>query len=82
MTPREALYHICVELGPPKTDRNDNLTQKEEVLRDAVRTLQNFILYHDSDQEIPESANEYNTNPRKGSGKDRIDKWKSDIKKS
>ena len=49
MTPREALYNIVIELGPvPQTDRNDNLTAREVRLRDSVRTLQNFILYHDS----------------------------------
>jgi len=61
MTPREALYHICLELGPvPRTERNDNITSKEAKLRDSVRTLQNFILYHnDADSAIPLSANEY-----------------------
>ena len=60
MTPREALYYICLELGPPETNRNDNLTRKEVRLRDAIRTLQNFVTYHDdSTHEIPDSANEY-----------------------
>ena len=60
MTPREALYYVCLELGPPQTNRDDNLTKKEVRLRDAVRTLQNFILYHDdSNHSIPDSANEY-----------------------
>ena len=46
MTPREALYHICLELGPrPFTNRDDNITHREATLRDAVRTLQNFIEY-------------------------------------
>ena len=62
MTPREALYYVCLELGPPQTNRNDNINAKEVRLRDAIRTLQNFILYHDdSNHDIPDSANEYNT---------------------
>ena len=61
MTPREALYNIILELGPtPTTNREDNLSPKEVRLRDSVRTLQNFILYHDdSNHHIPDSANEY-----------------------
>ena len=60
MTPREALYNICIELGPPQTERNDNLTPREVRLRDSIRALQNFILYHDdSDLQIPDSAEEY-----------------------
>jgi len=61
MTPREALYYICLELGPlPRTHRGDNITHSEEKLRDAVRALQNFIDYHDdSELHIPDSANEY-----------------------
>ena len=48
MTPREALYYICLEMGPiAKTNRNDNLTHREAMLRDAIRTLQNFIDYRD-----------------------------------
>ena len=45
MTPREALYYICLELGPPKTTRDDNITHREAKLRDSIRTLQNFIDY-------------------------------------
>jgi hypothetical protein len=60
MTPREALYYICVELGPAQTLRNDNLNEKEVRLRDAIRTLQNFVTYHDdSNHTIPDSAEEY-----------------------
>lgn len=60
MTPREALYYICVELGPPETNRDDNLNKKEVRLRDAIRTLQNFVTYHDdSVLNIPDSANEW-----------------------
>ena len=60
MTPREALYYVCLELGPPQTNRNDNINAKEARLRDAIRCLQNFILYHDdSNHDIPDSANEY-----------------------
>jgi len=60
MTPREALYYIAIELGPPQTNRDDNLNARERRLRDSIRTLQNFILYHDdSVHDIPDSANEY-----------------------
>ena len=58
MTPREALYNICIELGPARTERNDNLTAKEIRLRDSVRILQNFILYH-GEVDIPRTADEY-----------------------
>ena len=48
MTPREALYYICLELGPrPMTLRDDNITHREAKMRDAIRTLQNFIDYRD-----------------------------------
>lgn len=44
MTPREALYHLVMELGPvPQTLRDDNLSPKEIRLRDAVNTLQRLI---------------------------------------
>ena len=44
MTPREALYHLCIELGPvPQTTRNDNLSPKEIRLRDSVAVLQDLI---------------------------------------
>lgn len=44
MTPREALYHLVMELGPvPQTLRDDNLTPKEVTLRDAVNTLQELV---------------------------------------
>jgi hypothetical protein len=60
MTPREALYNICVELGPSRTERNDNLNPREVRLRDSVRALQNFIDYHnDTLHTIPDSAEEY-----------------------
>jgi hypothetical protein len=63
MTPREALYYVCVELGPqpqPKTNRDDNLTDKEARLRDAVRVLQNFVTYHnDAGKVLPESVDEF-----------------------
>ena len=50
MTPREALYNIIVKLGPiPQTLRDDNITFDEARLRDSIRTLQNFIHYHDPD---------------------------------
>ena len=44
MTPREALYHLVIELGPvPRTTRNDNLSPKEIRLRDSVETLKRLI---------------------------------------
>jgi len=47
MTPREALYHLCLELGPiPRTTRNDNLTPKEIRLRDSVDTLKELVAEH------------------------------------
>ena len=48
MTPREALYFICLQMGPvAQTNRDDNITHREAKLRDAIRTLQNFIDYRD-----------------------------------
>jgi len=81
MTPREALYNICLELGPAQTLRDDNLTTKEIRLRDSIRTLQNFILYHDdSNHVIPDSANEYRHFDRDGlDGKDRLEAWKKEL---
>ena len=81
MTPREALYYICLELGPPKSNRNDNLTSKEIRLRDSIRALQNFIDYHDdTNHEIPDSANEYRHFEREGlEGKDRLEAWKREL---
>lgn len=44
MTPREALYHLVMELGPvPQTKRDDNLTPKEALLRDSVKVLQDLV---------------------------------------
>ena len=44
MTPREALYHLVMEMGPvPKTLRDDNLSPKEIVLRESVSTLQTLV---------------------------------------
>jgi len=61
MTPRQALYNICLELGPiAQTNRTDNISHREELLRDSIRALQNFIDYHDDTElKIPDSANEY-----------------------
>ena len=60
MTPREALYNLCLELGPARTERNDNLSPSETRLRDSIRALQNFIDYHDDrDLRIRDSAEEY-----------------------
>ena len=48
MTPREALYYICLQMGPvAQTNRDDNIPHREAKLRDAIRTLQNFIDYRD-----------------------------------
>ena len=89
MTPREALYYICLELGPqPRTNRDDNLTYKEARLRDSIRALQNFIDYHDdSAHELPKTANEYihqdDYIPKpqrvRVEGKERIEKWKREM---
>ncbi len=96
MTPREALYYICLELGPAATKRDDNLTPKEIRLRDSIRALQNFIDYHDdSAHDLPETVEEFvhvrplgpevpMVRPRetvRGSGKQRLDTWKQEIKK-
>ena len=89
MTPREALYNIIVALGPvPRTNRNDNLTPDEVRLRDSVRTLQNFITYHDdSKRDIPSTQLDWvddSASPRRvrkeqrGDGKDRIDTWREE----
>ena len=61
MTPREALYYVCVALGPqPKTKRDDNLTHNEARLRDAVKVLQNFVTYHaDADRDLPETVEDF-----------------------
>ena len=82
MTPREALYYICLELGPAQTIRDDNLTPKEIRLRDSIRSLQNFIDYHDDrTHDIPDSANEYRHFDRAGvEGKDRLEAWKEEAK--
>ncbi len=46
MSPREALYNICLFLGPvPRTNSDRNLSYDELKLRDSVRALQNFIDY-------------------------------------
>ena len=82
MTPREALYYVCVALGPqPKTNRDDNITYEEARLRDAIRTLQNFVTYHDdADKILPDSANEYKHYDRHGlDGKDRLEAWKKEL---
>ena len=86
MTPREALYYICLELGPAQTIRDDNLTAREVRLRDSIRALQNFIDYHDdTTNRIPDSANEYVHHddyvPRatdRGDGKERLENWKKE----
>ena len=60
LTPREALYNICIELGPPQTNREDNLTPREIRLRDSIRSLQNFIDYYSTDIVHPDSASSEN----------------------
>lgn len=53
MTPREALYHLCIELGPvPQTTRDDNLSPKEIRLREAVNTLKEVITETESSKEV------------------------------
>ena len=88
MTPREALYHIILTLGPvPATNRDDNLTPQEVKLRDSVRTLQNFITYHDdSARPVPnmkvnwvDEAQPVQRTATRGDGKDRLDTWKKEL---
>lgn len=44
LTPRQALYHLTVELGPtPMTHRDDNVAPKEARLRDAIAVLQELV---------------------------------------
>mgnify|MGYP000138184289 CR=1 FL=1 len=44
MNAREALYTLCLEVGPmPTTNRSDNLSAQETRLQQAVRVLQDFI---------------------------------------
>ena len=59
MSPRQALYNICLVLGPiPRTNSDRNLTYEERKLRDSVRALQNFIDY--SEQSSNERLDIYN----------------------
>ena len=45
MTAREALYTLCVKLGPiPTTLREDNLSPDEIRVNEAVRVLMDSIL--------------------------------------
>ena len=96
MTPREALYYVCLELGPTaSTKRDDNIRHEEAVLRDAVRVLQNFVTYHnDADKVLPDSVDEFVhikpsqesgvlIRPRveyRGDGKKRLDAWKEEVR--
>ena len=44
MTPREALYHLSMALGPvPITTRDDNLSYQESVIQDAMNTLHTWV---------------------------------------
>ena len=59
MSPREALYNICLSLGPvPRTNSDRNLSYDEMKLRDSVRALQNFIDY--SEKSSSERQDIYN----------------------
>ncbi len=62
LTPRQALYHLSVELGPtPMTHRDDNVTPKEARLRDAIAVLKELVTAEEKRhvQEIPDfSTNE------------------------
>lgn len=63
MTPREALYWLCVELGPvPTTNRDDNLSVKQVRLREAVRTLQDLIEAQDTPRESLDDYDEVLSN--------------------
>ena len=84
MTAREALYNVCVALGPiPETNRDDNLTAEEVKLRDSIRVLQNFVLYRETDSlgplVSPSGDDGVHVRPR-GDGKDRIEQWKKEWK--
>lgn len=86
MTPREALYYVCVELGPqPRTNRDDNITYNEARLRDAIRVLQKFVIDHDAaDTPVPvleEPRGAFVQRPvDRGDGKDRLDVWKKELR--
>ena len=61
LTPRQALYHLSVELGPtPMTHRDDNVTPKEARLRDAIAVLQELVTAEERRhvREIPDFSNE------------------------
>ena len=85
MTPREALYYITIELGPAKTNRDDNITANEARLRDAIRVLQDFVLKHSDSTVVSKGdSDDYVPNPQRKQirdGKDRIESWKEDWKK-
>ncbi len=52
LTPRQALYHLSVELGPtPMTHRDDNVTPKEARLRDAIAVLQELVTADEKERE-------------------------------
>ena len=52
MNAREALYTLCLEVGPmPTTNRSDNLSAQETRLQQAVRVLQDFIEQDDMRRE-------------------------------
>ena len=59
MTPREALYHLSMALGPvPETARDDNLSYQESMTRDAMTTLQAWV-----DAEVDEGVRRTLTHP-------------------
>ena len=44
MTPREALFHLAMALGPiPVTNRDDNLSYSESQTQLAMATLQKWV---------------------------------------
>ena len=52
MNAREALYTLCLEVGPMlTTNRSDNLSAQETRLQQAVRVLQDFIEQDDMRRE-------------------------------
>ena len=56
MNPREALYRICIALGPlPKDAREGYITAREAILRDAVQVLKDLIDREDQSNDQGES---------------------------
>ena len=56
MNPREALYRICIALGPlPKEKAEGYITTREAILRDAVQVLKDLIDREDQGNDQGES---------------------------